>query len=96
MFSYFAPNFIEKIHCKSGFSNFGHVTIFAKWKFIFGRQFEPEHLLNVLFADLWLFQLYTDMVQVSYRIFSTGKYLKIVGSKWTPLHKREWKVALAL
>ena len=30
MFSYFEPNFIEKFHWESGFSNFGHVTIFAK------------------------------------------------------------------
>ena len=35
MFSYFEPNFIEKFYWESGFSNFGHVTIFAKWKFVF-------------------------------------------------------------
>ena len=28
--SYFEPNFIEKFNWESGFSNFGHVTIFAK------------------------------------------------------------------
>ena len=27
MFSYFEPNFIEKFHWKSGFSNFGLMTI---------------------------------------------------------------------
>ena len=32
MFSYFEPNFIEKFFWERGLSNFGHVTIFAKWK----------------------------------------------------------------
>ena len=30
MFFYFEPTFIGKFHPESGFSNFGHVTIFAK------------------------------------------------------------------
>ena len=59
MFSYFEPHFVEKFHWESVylffFSNFGHVTIFAKGKFIFGRHFKTEHFLNVRFADLWLF-----------------------------------------
>ena len=33
MFFNFEPSFIEKFFLKSGFSNFGHVTIFAKRKF---------------------------------------------------------------
>ena len=33
--SYFEPKSIEKILWVSGFSNFGHVTIFAKQKFGF-------------------------------------------------------------
>ena len=32
--SYIEPNFIEKFFRESGFSNFGHVTIFAKWKLV--------------------------------------------------------------
>ena len=30
MFPYFEPNFIEKFHWESGFSNSGHMTIFVK------------------------------------------------------------------
>ena len=82
MFSWFEPNFIEKFYWKSGFSNFGHVTIFAKRKFFFWPPFGNDTFFNVLFADVYLF-LYTDMVQVLYRNF-TGKNLKMVGSKWTP------------
>ena len=52
MFSYFEPNFIEKFHWESCFSKFGHVTIFAKRKFVYGRHFEMQHFFNVLFADL--------------------------------------------
>ena len=38
IFSYFELDFIEKFHWESGFSNFGHVTIFApkKTKIRFG------------------------------------------------------------
>ena len=36
---YFEPNFIEKFHWKSVFSNFGHVTIFAKRKLVFWPPF---------------------------------------------------------
>ena len=35
MFSYFEPNFLEKFHWESGFSNFDHVTILAKQKLVF-------------------------------------------------------------
>ena len=53
MFSYFELNFIEKFHWESGFSNFGHVTIFMKQKLgFFCCHFETKHFLNVLFADL--------------------------------------------
>ena len=52
MFSYFEPNFIEKFHWESGFSNFGHVIIFAKRKFIFGGHFETQQFFNGFFADL--------------------------------------------
>ena len=39
MFFYFKPNFIKKFHWKSSFSNFGHVTIFEKRKFVFWPPF---------------------------------------------------------
>jgi len=39
MFCYFEPNFTEKFLRESGFSNFGHVTFFAKSKFVFWLPF---------------------------------------------------------
>ena len=65
MFSYFEPHFIEKFLWESGFSQ-----ILVTWLYLqnensfFGRHFETEHFLNVLFADLWLFWVYTNVVQV--------------------------------
>ena len=44
----------------------------------FGRHFETQHFFNVLFADLWLFQVYTYMVQVSYR----NSYGKVPKNEW--------------
>ena len=32
---YFEPNFIENFFWESGFSNCGHVIIFAKWKLVY-------------------------------------------------------------
>ena len=59
MFSYFEPTFIEKFDWESGFSNFGHVIIFVKRKFIFWRPFwNATFFFNVFFfffADLWFF-----------------------------------------
>ena len=57
MFSYFEPNFIEKFHWESCFSNLGHATIFAKRKFVFFflAAILKRNIFNVLFADLWLF-----------------------------------------
>ena len=80
MFFDFDPKFIEKFLWESGFSNFGHVTVFS----FFGRHFETKNFVIVLFADIWLFWVYTHMVQVSYRN-SYGRYSKMDGSKWTPL-----------
>ena len=57
------------------FSNFGHVTFFAKLKLFCGRHFEPKHFLIVLFADIRLSWVLTHMVQVPYRN-SYGKVLK--------------------
>ena len=42
MFFNFEPTFIEKFLWESGFSNFGHVTIFAKQKFVFWSPFWNE------------------------------------------------------
>ena len=78
MFFNFEPNFIEKFLWESGFSNFGHVTIFAKRKFVFGRHFETKHFLIVLFADICFFLVYTHMVQVSYR----NSYGKVPKNEW--------------
>ena len=39
MFFNFEPNFIEKFLWESGFSKFGHVTVFAKRKFVFWPPF---------------------------------------------------------
>ena len=78
------------------FKFWSRMTIFAKRKF--GRDFETEHFLNVLFADLWLFQGYTDIVHVLYQNFC-GKVLK---NRWVQVDppplvpKREYKVAQAL
>ena len=41
---------------------------------------KTEHFLNVLFADLWLFQVWCKFRTK----IPTGKYLEMVGSKWTP------------
>ena len=35
MFSYFEPNFNEKFFWEGGFSNFGHVIVFAKLKLVY-------------------------------------------------------------
>ena len=55
MFSYFEPNFIEKFHWDF-FSKFWSRDCFRENEnSFFGRHFETQHFLNVLFADLWLF-----------------------------------------
>ena len=38
------------------------VTFFVKWKLDTGHHFE---MVKFFFSDLWLFKMYTDMVQVS-------------------------------
>ena len=62
MFSYFEPNFIEKFFWESGFSNFGHMSVFFFFFFsremeisIFsGRHFETVNVFQFSFTDLWL------------------------------------------
>ena len=48
MFSYFKPNFIEKIFLETAFSNFGHLTFLAKWKLVYWLSFWHSKCL-------WLF-----------------------------------------
>ena len=45
---------MEKFFWESGFSNFGHVTVFAKWKLVYWRHFETVNVFQFVFADLWL------------------------------------------
>ena len=68
MFFNFEPNFIEKFLWKSGFSNFGHMTFFAKRKFVFvfvfvfvfffdailNFDFETVQSFEFFFAGVWL------------------------------------------
>ena len=54
MFSYFERNFIGKFLWESGFSNFGHVTIFAKQNRVLAAILYGN-ILKFFFADLWLF-----------------------------------------
>ena len=55
MFTYFEPNFIEIFFLESDFSNFGHVTVFAKWKLVYyiGRRFETVNVFG--FVLFWFF-----------------------------------------
>ena len=76
MFFNFEPNFIEKFLRKSGFSNFGHVR---KTKICFLAAILKQNVfLIVLFTDIWLFWVYTHMVQVSYR----NSYRKVLKNEW--------------
>ena len=57
----------------------------------FGPNFETKHFLIVLFADIWLFWVYT-LMEVSYR----NSYWKVLKNEWVQVdprvHKRAWKV----
>ena len=55
-----------KIPLGKWFFKFWSRDYFSKRKFVFWPHFETQHFFNVLFADLWLFWVYTDMVQVPY------------------------------
>ena len=95
MFLNFEPNFKEKFLWESGFSNFGHLTFFSrKENSIFGQHFETKHFLIVLFADVWLFWVYTHMVQIFVLKFLRESTQKWMGPSGPPplVHKREWKV----
>ena len=75
MFFNLEPNFIKKLLRESGFSNFGHMIFLAKRKLFY---FETKHFLIVLFADIWLFLVYTHMLQISYR----NSYGKVLKNEW--------------
>ena len=47
------PNFIEKFLWESGFSIFGHMTIFAKQKFDFWPPFWTEHFFKMFFLLIY-------------------------------------------
>ena len=70
--------FYWKIPLGKSFSNFGRETFFTKRKFVFGFHFKTKHFLIVLFADIWLFWVYTHMVQVLYQ----NSYRKVLKNEW--------------
>ena len=78
MFSYFEPNFIEKFHWESGFSNFGHVIIFAKRKFIFWRPF-----WNATFFKCFFLLIYDFFLGVyKYGVSFVPKFLQVFKNGW--------------
>ena len=80
----FESNFIEKFLWESGFSNFDHVTIFAKRIFIFWPPSWNGTFLECSFC-WFMIVLSVDRYGVSFvPEIPTGKYLKMVESKWTP------------
>ena len=94
MFSYFEPNFIEKIPLSKWFFKF--------WSRDYFREMKIRLLAVILKRNIsWMFFLLIYGCFRCIRIWCkfrteipTGKYLKMNESKWTPLvHKREWKVA---
>ena len=81
MFFNFEPRFIEKFFWESGFSKFWSSDFFRKTKIhFFGSHFEMKHYLIILFSviKLWLFWVYTHMVQVLYR----NSYGKVLKDEW--------------
>ena len=54
MFYYFEPIFIKKFLWESGFSNFGHMTIFTKQKFVFWPPFWNGTFFYFLFLKFFL------------------------------------------
>ena len=59
MFYNFEPNFNKKFLWENVFLNFGQVTFSRNENSFFGRHFETNHFLTVVFADIWLFWVYT-------------------------------------
>ena len=92
VFMFFNFIIIEKFHWESVFSNFGQVTFFTKWKFVFGRHCETKHFLIVLFAYGCF-----GCIHIWCKFGTKNSYWKVSkmnGFKQIPLvHKQEWKVA---
>ena len=80
MFSNFEPNFIEKFLWESVFffSNFGHVTIFAKWKFVFWPPFQNGSFIYLFFSFLFLFFFFSFLFFSFFFFF----FLLIYGCLW--------------
>ena len=77
MFFYFEPIFIEKFLWESDFSNFGHMTIFAKPKFFFWPAFWKKTFLIFFF----FFFFFANLLLCPFRTkIHTEKYLKMVVS----------------
>ena len=51
---YFDQNLIEKCHWESGYSNFGHMTWFAKWKSILWSPFWNAKFLDFRIFFFWI------------------------------------------
>ena len=84
MFSYFEPNFNEKFHWENVFFKFWSCDYFRVTKIRFlAAILKPNIFFNVLFADLWLIRCIQIWCKFRTKI-PTGKYLKMVGSKWMP------------
>ena len=79
MFFNFQPNFIEKFLRENVFSNFGHVTFFAKQKFVFWPPFWTETFFDLSFCWYMVVVLGVYiMVQVSYQ----NSYGKVLKNEW--------------
>ena len=78
MFSYFEPNFIEKSFWESGFSNFGHMTVFAKWKLVFWPPFwNGKCFSNVPYKRLFslIFHFLSPNTQLHFMELIYSQYL---------------------
>ena len=99
----FEPNFIEKFFWESGFSNFGRVTVFAKWKSVYWLPFWSGEILLLLFSFVFVFVFCFSLiygcfrciqiVQVSFQIsFSSSRGRPILTSSC----KIRWKCNISL
>ena len=76
---------LEKFLWKSVFSNFGHVTIFAKQKFVFLDAILKQIIFWMFFLLIYGFFRCIQIWCKFHTKIPTGKYLKMVRYKWTPL-----------
>ena len=97
LFFKFQSNLIAKFLWKSGFSNFGHVTIFTKRKFIFWPPFWNETLFDCSFLLIYCCLRCIHILWCKYG----PQFLRKNTQKWlgpvdTTPDNLEWKVAWAL